>query len=59
MLHFNNKKKFETIKPTTPLSSLDKFFEKYHIGFVMGDDGAIKNVMTKIDVLRYLTKNPQ
>ena len=49
----------QVIKSTTPLSSLERFFEKYHIAFVTDDLGNIKSVMTKIDVLRYLVKHPQ
>ncbi|KNC74639.1 cystathionine beta-synthase [Sphaeroforma arctica JP610] len=56
MLHFNTKKKFEVIKPDTPLKSLEMFFEHHHIGFTTDDSGNLAGVMTKIDVLKFLVK---
>eukprot|EP01134_Creolimax_fragrantissima_P007855 CFRG7855T1 len=59
MLHFNTKKKFELIKPDTPLKTLERFFEKYHIGFTTDSEGNLAGVMTKIDVLKFLVKNAE
>jgi hypothetical protein len=46
---------FTPIKTTTRLGSLNKFFELNSVAFVTNDDGSIRSVVTKIDLLTHLT----
>lgn len=56
----NTKKPFQEITPTTLLSDLQRFFEKNSAAFVTekeGDHQVVKNVVTKVDLLHFLTSN--
>ena len=46
---------FTPVQPTTRLGSLTKFFDLNSVAFVTNADGTIKSVVTKIDLLTYLT----
>ena len=45
---------FTPVHPTTRLGSLNKFFELNSVAFVTNDDGTIRSVVTKIDLLTHL-----
>ena len=47
---------FTPVKESTRLGSLTKFFELNSVAFVTSDDGTIRSVATKIDLLTYLAK---
>jgi len=62
MFHFNKKRSFREITLDTKLQDLQKFFEQNSAAFVTerAADGTpvVKKVVTKVDLLKYLMKNP-
>jgi len=61
MFKFNTKRDFKEITPETPLSDLNRFFEFNSAAFVTereGDIPVVKKVVTKVDLLQFLMKNP-
>jgi len=62
MFHFNTKRPFREITLDTKLADLQKFFEQNSAAFVTerAGDGTpvVKKVVTKVDLLKYLMRNP-
>jgi len=62
MFTFNTKRNFKEITSETPLSDLNRFFEFNSAAFVTereNDVPVVKKVVTKVDLLQYLIKNPE
>lgn len=61
MFNFNTKREFKEITPETKLADLNKFFEFNSAAFVTereGDVPVVKKVVSKVDLLQFLFKNP-
>jgi len=61
MFTFNTKRNFKEITAETPLSDLNRFFEFNSAAFVTERENevpVVKKVVTKVDLLQYLMKNP-
>eukprot|EP01133_Synstelium_polycarpum_P008430 gene8430-9916_t len=57
MFRFHTSDEFVPIYPTTSLASLQKFFES-HSSAIVTENDEIVSIVTKIDLLTYLMKNP-
>ncbi|CAN3361245.1 hypothetical protein DICA4_D30174 [Diutina catenulata] len=51
------KRKYEAITLETPLTKLNKFFETKSNAIITKEDGTPVQIVTKVDLLSYLTKN--
>ncbi|KAI8371432.1 cystathionine beta-synthase [Radiomyces spectabilis] len=58
MYHFNrSSNKFQLITVHTPLEHLTRFFENHSSVLVTTEEGEVKHVVTKVDLLAYLVKD--